>query len=136
TILEDDGLTVLERTAAYAGGLFSSLWTDETSDQTLCTIVPTEAIGLYLGRPFWRYVGNSSSPIGRWITRGRGWRPPYGRNYDKAQDALQIPARPTGVERITPNWWEPVRGPRPAVKHSEWGKGGGPEYYRGWRFPE
>ena len=90
----------------------------------------------WLSRPYWRYIGPNSSPTSAWMTRGCGWKPPYGKNFDKAKDALQMPFKPTAVKPVKVPWYKPVRGPRPAIKHPEWGKGGGPEYAKGWRWPE
>jgi hypothetical protein len=87
-------------------------------------------------RPFWRYVGPQSNPDSKWLTRGWGWKPPYRTNFEKAKDALQLPHMPNDVQQIRFPWYKPVRGPRPALKHPEWGIGGGPEYYTGWKWPE
>ena len=87
--------------------------------------------------PYWRYTGPGSNPNSRWLTRGS--EPPYGTNYGIAEDALQIPpmSRPiTGVQEAQVPWWKPVSGPRPATGHSDWGKGGGSEWYQGWDFPD
>jgi len=90
----------------------------------------------WLNRPYWRYVGPNSNPFSNWLTRGRGWKPPYGSDFDKAKDALQMPYTPTGLKRVDVPWYNPVRGGRSATKHPEWGQGGGREYYRGWKWPE
>jgi len=55
---------------------------------------------------------------------------------EQAKDALQMKYKPSDVIRPKVKWYEPITGPRRALKHPEWGQGGGPEYYRGWRFPE
>ena len=117
-------------------GSLASLWTPCTSDETALTLAPTGAVGKWLGRPFWRYVGPKSNPLSPWMTRGPGWKAPYENNFSKAKDALQMPFKPTNVEKANVPWYKPVRGPRPAIKHPEWGTGGGAEYSRGWRWPE
>lgn len=90
----------------------------------------------WLNRPYWRYVSPDSNPASPWMTRGNGWKPPYGRDFDKASDALQMPFKPMDVKRIDVPWYEPVRGPRPALKYPDLGKGGGPEYAKGWTWPD
>lgn len=91
----------------------------------------------WINRPYWRYIGPNSNPASKWMTRSCGWKPPYGNNFDKAKDALQMPFKPTEVVRVDVPWYKIVRGPRPANLHPEWGtKGGGSEYYRGGRWPE
>ncbi len=92
--------------------------------------------GGWLGRPYWRYVGPNSIPGSPWMTRGWGQKPPYGRDMAKAKDKLQLPNMPTDVQKSNGPWWQPVRGPRSADKHPEWGSGGGTEYARGWTWPE
>jgi len=90
----------------------------------------------WANRPYWRYIGSNSNPTSGWMTRGWGWKPPYGTNFSEAKNALQMPFEPTEVTRIDVPWYQPVRGPRPANLHPEWGGGGGSEYFRGWRWPE
>jgi RHS repeat-associated protein len=119
----------------FMGGL-ASLWTACTSDDTMLTLFGSGGMGRYFARPFWRYIGPNSNPVSRWIARGPGWKPPYGTDFAKAKDALQMPHMPSSLEKVKVRWYEPVRGPRPANMHPDWGKGGGYESYRGWRFPE
>jgi RHS repeat-associated protein len=92
---------------------------------------PAAARGSF--QPFWRYVGPESNPASPWLTRG--WTAPYGRNYDIAKSALQMPFKPNGVIRARVPWWKPVAGPRLALRNPRWGLGGGPEWARGWGFP-
>lgn len=101
----------------YVGGIGSGVWK-------------------WVNRPYWRYIGPNSNPASKWMTRSCSWKPPYGNNFDKAKDALQMPFKPTGVVKVDVPWYKIVRGPRAANLHPEWGKGGGLEYYRGWRWPE
>ena len=117
-------------------GSLASLWTPCTSDETALTLAPTGALGKWLGRPFWRYIGPKSNPLSPWMTRGPGWSAPYGNNFDKAKDALQMPFKPTNVVEVNVSWYKPIRGPRRVIKHPEWGTGGGVEYSKGWRWPE
>jgi RHS repeat-associated protein len=96
----------------------------------------------YASRPYWRYVGPRSSPHSGWLTRGWGWKPPYGTDYTKAADALQIPTHYVGkinsVQRVDVPFFEYIRGPRLSKKHPGWGggAGGGIEYHRGGPFPD
>jgi RHS repeat-associated protein len=99
-----------------------------------------EAGASWLGRPFWRYMGQGSNPLSKWLTRGWGWAAPYGDDFARAAGEMQIPLERTGpitnVNPVEVPWYKPVVGPRSATAHPEWGVGGGPEYYQGWRFPE
>ncbi len=90
----------------------------------------------WANRPYWRYIGPYSNPSSPWITRGLGWKPPYGSNLEKAKDALQLPFEPNALIRVDVPWYKLVRGPRTVNLHPEWGRGGGSEYYRGLRWPE
>jgi len=123
------------RVGAFVLGHFAALWTRDTWWQTGLTLLGSFGVARWVGRPFWRYVNPGSSPEGPWLTRGPGWRPPFGRDFEAAKDALQLPKTPTDVIRVQPKWYEPVIGPRPAVRNPQWGPGGGTEYFRGWRFP-
>jgi RHS repeat-associated protein len=91
----------------------------------------------FLNRPYWRYVNPGSNPASNWLTRGRGWKPPYGRDFQRAQQMLQLPHMPTNVVRVDVTWWKYVAGPRRVQPwhNPQWGSGGGWEYYRAWRFP-
>lgn len=121
---------------AALGGTFASLWTPCTSDYTVMTLDLAAGAGVarHIAKPYWRYVGPKSNPNSRWLVRG--WNPPYGSDFGRAKDALQIPNMPTGVERVNVRLLEPVRGPRSARLHPEWGSGRGPEHYRAWSWPE
>lgn len=92
-------------------------------------------VGKWASRPFWRYTGPKSNPNSPWLTRGPGWKPPYGNNYSAAKDALQMPYMPNGVQQVKVPWWKPVIGPRKVSGNPQWGTGGGTEYFRGWRWP-
>lgn len=117
-------------------GTFAATWTPDTYLATAGTFASGFSAARYLGRPFYRYVGPKSNANSPWLTRGRGWKPPYGKNMEQAKDALQMKYKPDDLIRARVKWNEPIVGPRRALKHPEWGQGGGPEYYRGWRFPE
>lgn len=116
------------------GGL-AALWTPQTSEKTLGLLVAARGAGIYPERPFWRYEGPGSNPNSPFLTRGRGWKPPYGDDCAAAKDALQIPLDPTGPRKIEVPWYEPVVGPRATRGNPSFGAGGGPEYFRGWKFP-
>lgn len=79
------------------------------------------------------HVGPRSNPNGPWLTRG--WKAPYGTNYARAKDALQLPHTPNGVGRVQPRLFEPVAGLRTVAGNPTFGSGGGTEYFRGWSFP-
>jgi len=66
------------------------------------------------------------------LTRGRGWKPPFGTDYAKATEKLQLPNPATGVVKVKVPFWKPVAGPR-RVEGDVAGLGW--EYYLGWRFP-
>jgi hypothetical protein len=66
----------------------------------------------------------------------RGVSPPYGTDFEAAEDALQLPNMPTDVKPVDVNWWEAVRGPRTVAGNPQWGAGGGTEYARGWTWPK
>jgi hypothetical protein len=84
---------------------------------------------------FYRYVSENSDPNSGWLTRGENGKAPYGKDFDKAKDALQIPKTPTSVKKVRVTKGESVVGPRSASGNPQWGSGGGPEYYRGSEFP-
>jgi RHS repeat-associated protein len=125
-----------QRTGATLLGLFASLWTPCTSDATFAVLTAAAGVGQYLGRPFWRYIGPNSRPDGRWLTRGPGSNPPYGRNFDLARDQLQLPGRPADVVRAPSRWNEFIHGPRTVSGNPQYGGGGGVEYFRGWSWPK
>jgi len=89
------------------------------------------AIGYDAALPYWRYVGPNSGS--GWLTRG--WKSPYGDNFEAARNALQIKDPVNAVERVRVPFYKPVTGPRPAVLHPEYGEGGGLEWYKGIKFP-
>lgn len=92
------------------------------------------AIGYDWALPYWRYVGPNSLEDSPWVVRG--WEPPYGNDYNLAQDQLQLPNTPTDVVPVQNNPWNPVAGPRPVSGNSQWGNGGGQERYKGPWFPK
>jgi len=93
---------------------------------------PSAARGSF--QPFWRYTGPKSNPASGWLTRGA--TAPYGRNFGMAKSGLQMPHMPSNVAPAKVPWYRPVAGPRPAVRNPQWGRGGGLEWHRGWRFPD
>jgi RHS repeat-associated protein len=123
------------QTAFYTTmGLFASLWTPNTSEMTATTLLGAMGASKSVGNdPYWRYVGQKSNPNSPWMTRGPC--PPYGRDFPAAKDALQLPNMPNDVRKVNVPWYQPVRGPRPVSGNEKWGAGGGPEYYKGWRWP-
>ena len=120
----------------YIPGGFAALWIPCTSDSTFSVLTAAFPVGRYLGRPFWRYVGPLSKSKGRWLTRGRGWKPPYGKDFTKAKDKLQLPNMPNNVEKVKVPWYKPVRGPGKVKGKGDWGRGGGTEYWKGWKWPK
>lgn len=81
-------------------------------------------------RPFWQYypAGNPSysSP---WLTRGRGWWPPYKPGLDAQQNLSLPPWNPgTAVRKVPASSVKNVEGPR-TVK-PEYGQPGGGQEYR------
>jgi RHS repeat-associated protein len=131
-ILIDPCASGWERTGAWAGGFLSALWTDETSDTTFLTLLTSGGVGRWLGRPFWRYVGPHSSEAVTWLTRGWGWKPPFGRNFVEAANKLHLweyGGVPTDVIKVPYRMLTPIAGPR-LVR--AWGKlTGAVEYYYG-----
>ncbi len=132
---QDSGNTWIETAFDdFMGGL-ASLWTPCTSNATATVLGSGLGVGQYFGRPFWRYVGPESNPESRWLTRGFGWKAPYGNDFSAATDALQLPHMPNNVESVDVPWYQPVIGPRQALDNPQFGPGGGLEYYRSWSFP-
>jgi len=129
--LTDPNAGFWQKFGSAIGGTFAALWTPCTSDATFNTLLIAEGAGRYLARPYWRYIGPNSSPQGRWLTRGWGWRARYGEDFVAAKDALQLPYLPEEVIQVRPGMFEPVAGPRGVSGFAEFGNGGGVEYYRG-----
>ena len=126
--------------AAWAGGIFASLWTPETSNDTFLTLLPSGAVGKWLGRPFYQYYTKGTQYSGKWLTRGWGWKPPF-KSGAKARSGLNLPPynKANAVQKFSPKWYEPVRGPRHPKPQPQWGwsnSGKGYEYYSGWRWPK
>jgi hypothetical protein len=118
-------------------GAMAALWTPYTAKQTSLLLGLGSGLGRWSARPFWKYTNEGTRNFsGPWLVRGSAWSPPYGTTFTNARNALQIPQTPTGVVRVDVPPFEFVIGPRPAVKHPEWGEGGGLEFYRGWTFPD
>ncbi len=113
-------------------GGFAALWTPCSSNSTAGVLGGGTLRARLLGG-FSKYIGQGSNPNGGYLTRGIN--PPYGRNFDLAQDKLQLPNKPYDVRPVRVPWWEYVVGPRPATGNPQFGKGGGDEYFRGNKFP-
>jgi RHS repeat-associated protein len=131
-ILADPCTSGLTWAGALAGGFFSALWTPHTSDKTFWTLLTSGGVGTWLGRPFWRYVGPHSSEAVTWLTRGWGWKPPFGRNFVEAANKLHLweyGGVPTDLIKVPYRMLKPIAGPR-LVR--AWGKlTGAVEYYYG-----
>jgi len=118
-------------------GSLAALWTPGTYQQTSLLLGVSSGLGRWSARPFWKYTNEGTRNFtGPWLVRGSAWGPPFGNDFSKAKNALQIPQVPTGVVRVNVSPFEFVIGPRPVVKHPEWGAGGGFEFYRSWKFPD
>jgi hypothetical protein len=118
-------------------GVLASLWTPSTYQNTSLLLGIGSGLGRWSARPYWKYTNDGTRNFsGPWLVRGPAWRPPYGNDFSRAKEALQIPQIPTGFVRVDVRPFEFVIGPRPVVKHPEWGAGGGYEFYRGWTFPD
>jgi hypothetical protein len=118
-------------------GAFAALWTPSTYQQTSLLLGLGSGLGRWSARPFWKYTNEGTRNFtGPWLVRGTAWAPPFGNDFSRAKDALQIPQAPTGVARVNVPPFEFIIGPRPVVKHPEWGSGGGYEFFRGWKFPD
>jgi hypothetical protein len=118
-------------------GTVAALWTPGTYQRTSVLLGVGSGLGRWSARPFWKYTNEGTRNLsGPWLVRGSAWAPPFGKDFARAKDALQIPQTPTGVVRVDVPAFEFIIGPRPVVKHPEWGAGGGHEFFRGWVFPD
>ena len=124
--------------ALYAvPGSLAALWTPSTYQRTSLLLGLGSGLGRWPARPFWKYTNEGTRNFsGPWLVRGTTWGAPFGNDFSRAKNALQIPQVPTGVVRVNVSPFEFIIGPRPVVKHPEWGAGGGLEFYRGWKFPD
>jgi len=75
----------------------------------------------YLNRPYWRYYDGDPADAGKWMTRGKGFEPPY-KTMEEASDMLQIRDVPIKVKPVKVPWYEPVRGPRPSTNYPKYGR--------------
>ena len=89
------------------------------------------AIATKVFQPYWKYtrtgpqnIYNSEGNVayGTWLTRG--FNKPYGHNWKLAKEKLQLPKISNKVTPVKVPWNKWVSGPRPAIKHPEWGSGG------------
>ena len=118
-------------------GSLAALWTPSTFQRTSLLLGFGSGLGRWSARPFWKYTNEGTRNFtGPWLVRGTTWGAPFGNDFSRAKNALQIPQVPTGVVRVNVSPFEFIIGPRPVVKHPEWGAGGGLEFYRGWKFPD
>jgi len=124
--------SALKKVGAWGGGLFASLWTPDTSTDTFLTLLPSELIGKWLGRPFWRYVGPHSKEAITYLTRSWGSEAPFGSNFIQAAEKLHLKdygGIPTNVIKVPYKMMTPIAGPNPI---RAWGKYTGAfEYYYG-----
>lgn len=110
-------------------GAISSLWTPETYQDTAWTLITGRGVGGYLGRPYYQYypAGNERY-VSRYLTRGRGWKPPFNVGSEAAEKLSLPPHNPgTAVRRVIPNPFRYTKGPSridPKFGHP----GGGTEY--------
>jgi len=116
-------------------GGFAALWTPDTWKSTALTLAPSAGVGKWLGRPFYRYIGPRSDKAVTWVTRGRGWKAPYGTDMVKAAQKLHLIDRtgayriPSEVIKVEYKMLKPIAGPR-LVRGFE-GYTGAVEYYFG-----
>jgi RHS repeat-associated protein len=123
----------------YVGGAFSALWTPKSWKSTALTLAPSAGVGKWIGRPFYRYVGGSSSKSVTWMTRGWGWKPPYTLAQAAKKlhlvDDLGTYRVPSKVIKVKYKAFKMIAGPR-LVKGFK-GFTGALEYYWGKiRFPK
>jgi len=108
--------------AAYAvPGAFASLWTPQTAPKTSVVLSIGSGLGAWAGRPYWQYYPASNPGYSStWMTRGRGWEPPYALGAE-ARGALALPHynSATAVRAVYPSGY--VRGPRSVKPQPEWG---------------
>ena len=120
-------------------GAVASLWTHDTAGSTALTLFPFGGgAGAHAARPFWRYVGPMSRDSSPWLTRRMlGSSAPFGTDFIRARNALQLPYMPNAVQAVRVPWYQPVIGPGVVYGNAKWGYGGGWEYARGhlWKWP-
>ena len=94
----------------------------------------------YMNRPYWRYVGPNSRATfaaggsvlpGTWLTRGSGFKAPFGEDFPLAKDRLQLPGLPEEVIPVKVPWNKYVGSGRGATRYPVIGSGGGIEFQVG-----
>ncbi len=133
-VMADPSSAWYEVAGAALGGFFSALWTPCTSDKTFTTLTVAYSANGYVGRSFWQYYpANNPAYNSRYLTRGRGWRPPYRLGDDAVEELALPPWNPgTAVRPVPSRWNQWVGGPRPGGAAPNFGhSGGGTEYLIG-----
>jgi hypothetical protein len=80
-------------------------------------------------------VSPNSNPASKWLLVSTSSKAPYA-SMSAAKQALQLPSMPTAYQAVKVPFWKPVVGSRSVWKNTQWGTGGGKEWYQGWRFPD
>jgi RHS repeat-associated protein len=132
--LADPNAAWYERAAAAVGGFFSALWTPCTSDATFATLSAAYSANAYAGRSFWQYYpADNPAYNSRWLTRGPGWRPPYGVGREAVEKLSLPPYNPATAVRQVPSSWNQFVGGPGTVPPAYGQPGGGVQYIvNGW----
>jgi len=136
TCFDESAPWYLRVPACIGIGLSALCSTPESCLSTINVLSTFWGVGVWEGRPFWRYVGEKSSKDLTYLTRGYGWKSPFGKNWSLAKDRLALPNMPNRVIEVRPPWWKYVAGPERIPRHPGWGEGGGTQYYYGRNFPK
>ena len=130
--------TLYGKLANLTGAFFSSLWTPQSYRTTLLTLGTAAVGGRLQGRPFYRYVGDTSNKQVTWVTRGLGWKPPYPateQGFQQAARELHLVDQlgnyriPNRVIKVPYEMMKPIAGPRSVAGFK--GTTGAVEYYYG-----
>jgi hypothetical protein len=113
------------------------LWADETAGNTAFTLGTggVSAVSYFARLGYFRYVSPNSNPASKWLLVSTSSKAPYA-SMSAAKQALQLPSMPTAYQAVKVPFWKPVVGSRSVWKNTQWGTGGGKEWYQGWRFPD
>ena len=118
--------------SAQEGGMAKSVGYGALAVGQIGLAATTAFAGNNVAHPFYRYVGAGSKPIGKgaWVVRGTFGRAPYGRDFVKAAEKLQLPRQSMvdDVVRVPGAWKRYIAGPRRVSGNPQWGAGGGTEY--------
>jgi len=129
--------TLTNPDVAYAPDINDATPPYSTYQQTAENAFAFACLGHYLNRPYWKYTNpNTIDRTGPYLTRDWKYGPPYGKDFARPKDKLQLPKMPNDVVKVPRDWSRPLSGPQPAIKHPKWGTGGGPEYFKGPKFPD